>query len=392
MPTIPTAFGVRRAPQQPDWPLPEAAAVVRSALAARAGLVTEEECRHLTASLGQAGRGEAVVLQGGDCAERFADAAPSVVSAKTDQLLALAATIRHTSGLPTHPVGRLAGQYAKPRSSERERLADGRSIPVYRGDAVNSAAYRESARTADPARLLLAHDAAATVLDTVRRSWPDDPSQPRVWCSHEALLLDYEEPLIRAGRRGPYGSSGHFLWIGDRTRSPYGAHIRLAATLTNPIGVKLGPGVAPSEAAELSRRLNPHGEAGRLTFIVRLGAAHVDDLLPGLVSEVARRGAPVLWLCDPMHGNTVPGPGGRKTRLLRDIAHEVTAFVRILRRSGQYPGGLHLEMTPEDVDECVDDEREPAGDRWPRNYRSACDPRLNPEQARQIVHTFSKHL
>ncbi|MFI1202609.1 3-deoxy-7-phosphoheptulonate synthase [Streptomyces sp. NPDC020883] len=381
-----------RAPQQPRWPLPEAVAEVRRALTARTALVTEDECRQMTVALAQATRGEALVLQGGDCAERFVDAAPSVVAAKTGQLLDLAAAARSTSGLPVHPVGRMAGQYAKPRSSAVELLDDGRSIPVYRGDAVNSPARSARARTADPARLLLAHDAAAAVLRTVRDSWPTDPAQSRVWCSHEALLLDYEEPLVRQGHHGPYGSSGHFLWIGDRTRAPHGVHIALAAALTNPFGVKLGPSTVPGEAADLSRRLNPEGADGRLTFIVRLGAHRVDDLLPDLVSEVTRRGPRVLWLCDPVHGNTVPGPSGRKTRLISDVAYEARAFARILQRLGHHPGGLHLEATPEEVDECVDDERELACGQWPGRYLSVCDPRLNPAQARRIVQDFSNHL
>lgn len=390
MATIPQAPELR-APQQPDWPSYEAVAEVRRTLAAREALVTEEESRDALARLARASRGDALVLQGGDCAERLADAGPAVTAAKVRQLHGLAELVRSASGLEAVPVGRLGGQYAKPRSHRVEVLPDGRDAPAYRGDAVNSLSPHGSARQADPARLLLAHDAAAAVLGAVRDSWATAPGQPRVLASHEALLLDYEEPLVREGRDGPYAASGHFLWIGDRTRSPHGAHIRLASTLTNPIGVKLGPAASPRQAAELSRILNPEGVDGRLTFIARLGVKRVDELLPDLVAEVAHRGAPALWLCDPMHGNTVVGPAGYKTRLMGDILCEARAFARIQRRSGRHPGGLHLEVTPDRVDECVDS-MPGTTDQWPRSYRSACDPRLTTAQAQRVVQDFSNQL
>ncbi|GAA2014518.1 phenazine biosynthesis protein PhzC [Nocardiopsis rhodophaea] len=391
MPTIPQAPRLGT-PQQPPWPFPEALAETRRVLSARTALVTEAESQELLSSLGRATKGEALVLQGGDCAEEFTDAVPSVAHVKVGQLLQLAALMRRANGIDVQPVGRLAGQYAKPRSCDIEQLPDGSSIPVYRGDAVNSPVPSGDARAADPNRLLRAYDASAEVLRAVRATWSAAPQVPRVMCAHEALLLDYEEPLVRPGSRGLYGSSGHFLWIGDRTRSTHGRHIKLGASLTNPIGVKLGPTTAASDAVELARRLNPAGIAGRLTFIVRLGARRVDELLPDLVAAVDRSGVPVLWLCDPMHGNTVPGRAGHKTRLIGDVSYETRAFVRILRRTGQHPGGLHLELTPYGVDECVEDEREATAEQWPRCYRSVCDPRLNAEQAERIVEDFSSQL
>jgi 3-deoxy-7-phosphoheptulonate synthase len=210
--------------------------------------------------------------------------------------------------------------------------------------------------------------------------------------SHEALLFDYERPLTRDADLGRFAGSAHTVWVGDRTRSTDGAHAAFAGSISNPVGVKLGPTISPPEAVRLSHVLNPNGLHGHLAFIVRLGSERIRCLLPELVGEVARRGSPVVWLCDPMHGNTRQVRGDLKTRPLEAILEEVVAFVRVMQGLGQWPGGLHLEMTPDDVTECVSVERGVRGLPRPSRYRSACDPRLNPGQAEEVVSRFAALL
>ncbi|NRQ37767.1 3-deoxy-7-phosphoheptulonate synthase [Nonomuraea sp. NN258] len=368
------------------WPSASAVRAVTRELGDRAPLVDLASCLALRARLADAALGRALVLQAGDCAERFHEVSPRSTRRKRGQLAALGRMLTDQAGLPAVLIGRMAGQFAKPRSHATEPAPDGTPIPVYRGDAVNDAATEPRARVADPRRMLTAYARSADVLGHLE-------TQPgpaaRIWVSHEALLPEYEEPLARldpaTGTR--YASSGHLLWAGERTRSARGAQVRLLAGVANPIGVKLGPGISDAEVTELIETLDPGRRPGRLVLIPRLGHERVHEVLPRLVAAVARTGARPVWLCDPMHGNTVKLADGRKTRVVPHVIAEVRAFVAVLAAAGQHPAGLHLETTPELVTECV--EGEPAGGvpELPR-YATACDPRLSPRQAGQVVESF----
>lgn len=388
--TQPAEFPPRGGPQQPPWPARDGIEAVRCELARRPGLVTEDECADLAAALALAWTGTQV-LHAGDCAERFADSSPATVTRKTAQLDALAELLRSPAGRPAVRIGRLAGQYGKPRSSPWEVLPNGRRLPVYRGDAVNDPAPEPWARRPDPRRLLAAYEHSGRTLAGLRQTWAGRPEPERVYASHEALLLDYEEPLVRTGRQR-HSTSGHLLWVGDRTRQPAGPHVALLASISNPVAVKVGPGALPEEIAALCRALNPDRRPGRLTLIARMGASRVHALLPPLVAAVADTGVPVLWLCDPMHGNTVRTRDGLKTRPLEWIEQEVAGFVAVLRSAGVPPNGLHLEITADEVTECYAGPAARArAARLPR-YRSACDPRLDADQARRIVAGYAALL
>ncbi|MEU8432825.1 3-deoxy-7-phosphoheptulonate synthase [Streptomyces sp. NPDC029216] len=380
-----------RAAQQPPWGSEDLLRRVRADLAGLPPLVDAAACHRLRGDLARAARGAAFVLQGGDCAEPFRDSAPARISAKAAHLALLADRLEARAGVPVVRVGRFAGQYAKPRSQDVE-TCDGVALPVYRGDAVNRPEADPAARRPDPARLRAAYDHAAACLDTLLvegrlAHGPADraPSSP-VYTSHEALLVDYEDPLVRNDHEagGRYGSSAHMLWIGERTRRPDGWHVRFAEAVTNPVGVKLGPTATPEEVRELCERLAAGRPAGRLSLITRLGAAGTARLLPALVDAAAGFAGRVVWLCDPMHGNTVRHGSGRKTRVLTDVEREVRDFFAVLRAHGAQPGGLHLEMTPDDVTECVDDPAGLATGALPR-YLSSCDPRLAPAQADRLI-------
>jgi 3-deoxy-7-phosphoheptulonate synthase len=374
-------------PQQPAWPDQDLLDEVRLELRKRPALVPAEESARLADLMTAVVRREAVALQGGDCAELFENAAPSPVHRKLEQLYGLSGTLRGQLGLPVVTMGRMAGQYAKPRSSDWEDTPDGGVLPVYRGDAVNSARGDAAARVPDARRLLEAYDCAAATLKLIRESWQGREDGDRVFAAHELLLLPYELPQVREDPE-PYASSLHFGWIGDRTRDPGGAHVALAAAVRNPVGVKVGPSATATNLVGLARILNPERRPGRLTFIVRMGADRVDRCLPSLVEAVSATGIPVVWLSDPMHGNTTKTGRGMKTRSVQAVLDELTAFVRILRAHGAWPGGLHLEMTPEPVTECVArsaDVRTAALNL----YRSPCDPRLNAEQAADVVDAFA---
>ncbi|MGH3757432.1 3-deoxy-7-phosphoheptulonate synthase [Actinophytocola sp.] len=377
--------------QRPAWADLGLVRSVRAELSIRPPLVDAGGVRRFAGVLAAVAARDAVVVHGGDCAERFADATPHAVRAKAGQLDSLAGLVTEATGLPAVRLGRLAGQYAKPRSSDREELADGTTVPSYRGDAVNGPASTD--REPDPARLLHAYDSARRTLAELARLNTGRADLSRIYTSHEALLLDYEVPLLRtspdvAVSDVDFASSAHFLWVGDRTRDPSGPHVEFAARVANGVGVKVGPSMSPDEAVLLSRRLNPHGLPGRVVFIVRLGAGLVDRVLPDLVARVSQAGAPVVWFCDPMHANTVRTASGMKTRLLPAILAETESFVRTVRAGGQWPGGVHLELTPDDVVECVPAATEPVVLR----YRSACDPRLNPAQATDVVRRFTELL
>ncbi len=383
--------------QQPSWPDDAQLRQVRQRLATALTPVDVWSCRALCNELAQAPSSDGFVLIGGDCAELFDDASPPRIIEKADHLHRIADRIQSAGGVRTTRIGRFGGQFAKPRSKGYEELSDGRVIPSYRGDAVNGLGIDE--RDHDPTRLLVAHrrtrDAADALLewDRERRAAAmRDGREPasRTYLSHEALLMDYERALLRHG--GRHASSGHYIWIGDRTRDPNHAHIAFAASVDNPVGVKLGPGVEPDEVRALADALDPQDERrpGRLSFIVRMGAAQCATALPPVIEALGSRSGDVLWILDPMHGNGRTTAHGEKTRLLSDITQEIRTFFAVLCRHGLSPAGIHLEMTPDDVTECVqdaDDLTQLLGD-----YRSACDPRLNPTQAIAVADLVAELL
>ncbi|MFB6693951.1 3-deoxy-7-phosphoheptulonate synthase [Streptomyces virginiae] len=367
--------------QQPDWAahedLPAAVGELRSA----PGLVGPGDVNDFALLVAEAARGNVNILQAGDCAEDPADSTPEAVRAKVGMLDALATAFSEVTGLPTVRVGRMAGQYAKPRSRPTERHG-GRELPVFRGHMVNGPEPDAAARAHDPRRLTDCYRAALSVHAALRpdTGWTCTPT----WTSHEALVMDYELPLVRGNGSGrAFLSSTHWPWIGERTRSARGAHVRLLATVDNPVACKVGPTMTPAELLELCGLLDPERQPGRLTLIARQGAGAVRRNLPALVECVRRAGHPVVWMCDPMHGNTVTTPAGRKTRLVEEVVREVRGFRQAVEGAGGTAGGLHLEATPDEVLECVADADGIAGlDGRPRPL---CDPRLNLEQAATAV-------
>jgi 3-deoxy-7-phosphoheptulonate synthase len=423
-----------RAGQQPAWPDPSALAAVTAELAAAPGLVTPTGCDTLRERLAAAARGEAFVLQGGDCAETFAAVTNHQVRDKLRTILQMAVVLTYGAGLPIVKVGRMGGQFAKPRSTDIEALT---GLPSYRGDAVNDLAPTAEARVPDPRRMLQAYYSSAATLRLLElhtrggladlrqvHDWNKDfvrssPAGERYeqlaqdidraltfmracgvdldheqsmhsvefFASHEALLLDYESALTRYDehRRVHYDLSGHLVWIGERTRELDGAHVEFARGIANPIAVKLGPTATVDEAVALAERLDPDHVPGRLSFITRMGAAQVRDLLPTLVSGVEAAGVAVLWICDPMHGNTISSPSGYKTRRFDDVIDEVRGFFEVHRSLGTRPGGVHIELTGEDVTECLggalDIDHADLGGR----YETACDPRLNTGQSLELA-------
>lgn len=376
--TIPSGT-IRMAAQQPEWPDPAAVAGVRAELATRPALVGWAEVRRLKELLARAARGEVCVLQAGDCAEDPTDSDTPAVARKIEMLDVLADIMQVGSQRPVVKVGRIAGQYAKPRSQNHETYR-GTTLPVYRGPMVNGIEPVPAARRPDPQRILMAYAAARRTLasiDVLGRGTAAGPLG-RVWTSHEALLLDYEQPLVRASSAGgSYLASTHWPWIGERTRDPLGAHVDLLSTVDNPVACKVSANASVPDVLELCARLDPHREPGRLTLIARFGADRIHELAP-LVVALRWHGHPVLWLCDPMHGNTFTGPGGLKMRRLTDIMDEIRGFVRIVSASGGTCGGLHMEASPGDIREC--DGAGFAATEGP-GYRTLCDPRLNLTQA-----------
>ncbi|MEU6484216.1 3-deoxy-7-phosphoheptulonate synthase [Streptomyces sp. NPDC046887] len=374
------------AAQQPEWEDLDLLAEVTFDLADRPGLVTAGEVAGLRGLLAEVVAGRFHVVQAGDCAEDPAECEPGHITRKVALLDALAGAMSMNTLLPTLRVGRMAGQFAKPRSRPTE-VVDGRELPVYRGHMVNSPEPDARSRRPDPRRLLSGYEAASRAMEVLRRRTAEQPPAfaTPVWTSHEALLLDYEAPLIRhdeeTGRR--YLASTHWPWIGFRTNQLDGAHVALLASVANPVASKVGPGMAIADLLALCERLDPDREPGRLTLIARMGAAAVTEQLPAMAAAVHAAGHPVVWLSDPMHGNTVTAPGGYKTRLVETVVREVRDFQAVIGEAGAVVGGLHLESTPEDVRECVADQRsiDTLGDR----YTSLCDPRLNPDQAWEVA-------
>jgi 3-deoxy-7-phosphoheptulonate synthase len=367
------------AAQQPDWPDETELTQVRDTLAGREDVVGPGEILQLRSLLARAAEGEFCVLQAGDCAEDPADTGVRAVARKVGMLDALADVMRVGSGRPVLEVGRIAGQYAKPRSQNVEEV-DGRELPVYRGPIVNSPEPTPEARRPDPARILSAHRAALGVrasLGQLGRGTDADPAE-RIWTSHEALLLDYEVPLVRRMPGGrTYLASTHWPWIGERTRRADGAHVHLLSTVVNPVAAKVSAKASIDDVLKLCEQLDPYRTPGRLTLIPRFGAARVGELAP-LVRAVRDAGHPVLWLCDPMHGNTVVADDGLKVRWLEDLMNELRQFVRIVTGEGGACAGLHMEASPSEISEChgagVTASRGPG-------YTTLCDPRLNLTQA-----------
>jgi len=431
------AYG-RIVTQQPAWPDSGLLSSVTAELAAMPPLVFPGECDLLRQRLAAVARGEAFVLQGGDCAETFAGATSTAVRAKLETLLQMAVVLTYAASVPVVKIGRMAGQFAKPRSRPTE-VRNGVELPAYRGDAINGFDFTAQSRTPDPARLLRAYHSAAVIMNLCRafaasgdaglsrvhawnqdfvraspagqryemlageidralafmRACGTDPEELRsveLFSSHEALLLDYERALTRdaTGTGLAYDLSAHFLWIGERTRAIDGPHVEFAAAVHNPLGVKLGPQATPADVLALIGRLNPDGEPGRLTFITRMGAGRVREALPPLIRAAAEAGAPVAWVCDPMHGNTFEAPGGYKTRRLRDVLDEVQGFFEVHRGLGTHPGGIHIEFTGDNVTECVGGSHELAEGDLHQRYETACDPRLNRSQSLDLAFTVAE--
>ncbi|HET9379484.1 MAG TPA: 3-deoxy-7-phosphoheptulonate synthase [Streptomyces sp.] len=422
------------ADQQPEWPDASLAAQVQDQLALAPPLTAPGDVRRLGSALAHAGAGRAFLLQAGDCAEPVGPEGVAAVRGKHRIIGEMAEIISGGSGLPTVTVGRIAGQYAKPRSRPEETVG-GRVLPVYRGDMVNSPEADEAARVADPHRMLLGYTTARAVLNelhliahetaAVFRSW-DTPyttggrglstrawdgslrsvlkdygqtveldgrwQRTGLWTSHEALVLDYEQALVhRDAHTGEeYLLSTHMPWVGERTRRTDGAHLAFLAQIANPVACKVGPATSPETLQEICARLDPHRRPGRLTLIGRFGAGQVRQVLPALVEAARSAGHDVVWACDPMHGNTVSTARGVKTRHLSDVLDEITGFFEVMRGADQWPGGLHLEIAGDDVTECLDTGGHESEEGLDRAYRTLCDPRLNDTQALLVARTVSE--
>lgn len=376
----PDSWRARPAAQLPLYPDADALERVERRLAAAPALVKVEDIMVLRDRLAEVAAGRAFLLQGGDCAESFAEAGADKVRTTFDLLLRMGEMLGSAAGADIVHMARIAGQFAKPRSSPEESVG-GVALPSYRGDAVNSPEFSAAARTPDPERLLEAYrHAAATAEWMERRSSSVRPI--RIFASHEALLLNYEQALARfdAATQLWWAMSGHMIWVGDRTRDPEGAHVEFARGVANPIGVKCGPSLDPDGLMRLIDRLDPHNIGGRLVLIGRFGADRAARHLPPLMRVVRQEGRRAIWSIDPMHGNTRDA-GGIKTRRLADILEETSTFFAVARAEGVHPGGIHLEMTGEDVTECVGGSGALNEGDLGRNYLSHCDPRLNQDQA-----------
>ncbi|MFF7652047.1 3-deoxy-7-phosphoheptulonate synthase [Streptomyces sp. NPDC007983] len=375
------------AAQQPEWRTHPDYAASRAALAAAPALVTAAELTRLRRALAVVAGGGARMVQLGDCAESFEETGADHVRAKTAVLHALADEL--ADGGPVLRVGRIGGQFAKPRSRPFEDV-DGVPLPAFRGHMVNGEAPSARARAHDPRRMVRAYEASAEVLRVLARDrdrrHPDDALCDGPWASHDALVIDYEVPLVRADAGQRILGSTHLPWLGDRTRAPGSAHVRLLSQVANPVALKLGPTADPAELAEVCALLDPDRAPGRLTLIARMGAERVTDLLPPLVAAVRAGGHRAVWLSDPMHGNTVRA-GGVKTRHLSAIVDEAVRCRRVLEQAGEHPGGLHLEVAASDVTECLGGKVDGV-ERLAERYTTLCDPRLNPDQAAELMRTW----
>ncbi len=428
------------AAQQPTYEDPAEVDSVVETLRRRPPLVFAGEVDELRERIAAAANGRAFMLQAGDCAETFDSVTATNIKNSLRVQLSMALVLQYAAQVPVVKVGRIAGQYAKPRSNALETRA-GVSLPSYRGDAVNALAFDAASRRNDPHRLVEVYNASSATLNLVRafvnggfadlrtvHSWNSEfvrnsPTEARYealaaeidralafmitcgiddaafrtihyYASHEALLLEYEHALTRIDSRTgtPYGTSGHMLWVGERTRQLDGAHLALLSRLRNPIGVKIGPTVKPSEAVELVERLDPQREPGRLTVITRMGADKVLDVLPAIVEAVEATGRKVAWVCDPMHGNTFSTSNGYKTRSFDRIWSEVNGFFDVHSALGTWPGGIHVELTGNDVTECVGGAHELDEDGLTSRYETACDPRLNRSQSLELAFFLAERL
>jgi 3-deoxy-D-arabino-heptulosonate 7-phosphate (DAHP) synthase class II len=376
------------AAQQPPWPDPDHLEGVLADLRRAPAIVAGVEVAALRDRLAEAAAGRAVLLQVGDCAEPFDELTHEAVGRKLAVYDCLATELGGRLALPAVLVGRIAGQFGKPRSAPTERRGD-LELPSFRGHAVNDAPFTPRHRTPDPERLRRGHWLALSAMGRVRAGGGSRP----VFTSHEALLVGYEDALVRAGPAGPYGGSAHLLWVGERTRQLDGAHLAFLAGVANPLACKCGPSMTPDEVVAVCDALNPGNEPGRLTLVTRLGAGRVRSVLPGLIDAVTEAGREVLWACDPMHGNpALPVAGGRRARDFADMRAEVSAYVAVHAERGTWPGGLHLECAAEPVTECLGGPDGVAPDQVPERYRSLCDPRLDPRQACALIRHAAREM
>ncbi len=439
----PRSWRALTALQQPEWPDERALEDALARLAALPPLVFAGEVRRLTAAVAQVCDGKAFLLQAGDCAESFDGFSADAIRDKLKVILQMALVLTYGAGVPVVKMGRIAGQFAKPRSSPVEQVGD-RVVPAFRGHMVNDTAPTAEARTANPERLLQAYHQSASTMNLLRaftkggfaaltqaHLWNQEfvatSAEGRYyerlateidralrfmaacgidlareatlhevdfWTCHEALLLGYEEALTRqdslTGRW--YDCSAHMLWVGDRTRQVDGAHVAFLTGVENPVAVKLGPTATPNDTLQLCERLNPGRIPGRLTLISRMGAAHVSELLPPHLRAVRDAGHPVAWVCDPMHGNTFIAATGRKTRHFDDVLGEIRAFFAACRAEGVWPGGVHVELTGEDVTECLGGAEEVLDSQLEDRYFTACDPRLNARQSLDLAFRVAELL
>ncbi len=427
------------AQQQPDWPDQQQVLAVRAVLESVPPVTVSSEVDRLHQQLAAVANGEAFLLQGGDCAETFVDNTEPHIRANIRTLLQMAVVLTYGASLPVVKVARIAGQYAKPRSSTLDALG----LPSYRGDIINSIATTAEARVADPSRMIRAYANASAAMNLMRavtgagmgdlamvHEWNQEfvhtsragqryervaaeidramrfmdacgvdshnLHSVEIFSSHEALLLEYERAMLRLDTTGDrprlYDLSGHFLWIGERTRQLDGAHIAFAQQLANPIGVKIGPTTSPDQALEYVERLDPHCTPGRLTLVSRMGNGKVREVLPPIIEKVEASGHKIIWQCDPMHGNTHESSTGFKTRHFDRIVDEVQGFFEVHAELGTHPGGIHVELTGEDVTECLGGAQEISDADLAGRYETACDPRLNTQQSLELAFLISEML
>lgn len=439
----PASWRERVAAQSPLWPDAEHLAHVERELATKPPLVFAGEARRLTHQLGKAAHGKAFLLQAGDCAESFDDSSADAIRDKLKVILQMAVALTYASGVPVVKVGRIAGQFAKPRSDHYEER-DGIRLDAFRGHIVNHEDFNEDARRPNPERLLDAYHQSVATLNLLRafttggfaaltrvHAWNQEfvtnsPEGKRYevladdidralafmracgvdldkdhelssvdfYTSHEALILPYEQALTRQDSLTGdwYDCSAHMLWIGDRTRQVDGAHVEFLRGVANPIGLKVGPSTSVEDLRILHHLLNPENVPGRLTLIARMGRDKVTDLLPPLVEAMKEEGAEVLWTCDPMHGNTFKASGGQKTRRFDDVLTEVAQFFAVHQSLGTWPSGLHIELTGDNVTECLGGGNQLDESDLDTNYTSICDPRLNATQSLDMAFHVSEFL
>ncbi|HEY0627466.1 MAG TPA: 3-deoxy-7-phosphoheptulonate synthase class II [Allosphingosinicella sp.] len=385
----PASWREHEARQQPVYADAAALQSAEAELASYPALVEPLETDALKAAIADAQQGRAFLLQGGDCAESFAEFSPANIDASFRLIMNMGGKLAAASGLPIVKTARMAGQFAKPRSRDEE-VKDGVALPIYRGDIVNGIGFDAAARAPDPSRMFRAYAQAYATLS--RFAELGEAAGERLYTCHEALLLPYEQALTRKAGDQSYDTSAHFLWIGDRTRFLGSAHVEFARGFANPLGLKCGPSLTPDLLLRLLDVLDPERQPGRITLISRMGAEDVRKKLPPLVRAVQASGHLVLWSCDPMHGNTVKAANGYKTRPFSRILDEVRYFFEVTPAEGAIPGGIHVEMTGQNVTECtggtVPVTEQDLGDR----YHTHCDPRLNPAQAMELAELVAELL